>query len=72
MAKTSAPAVMALVALNMGMILPVTVGVRPLVAGMGVAWYSVLGMAGGGAGVWWNQGNRQRPRCLTCGRRVIT
>ena len=38
MANTRAPAVMALTGLNMDWVLPMTVGVWPFVAGMGLGW----------------------------------
>ena len=48
MPKTRAPAVMALTGLNMVWVLPMTVGVWPFVAGMGLGWYSVVSVVVGG------------------------
>ena len=51
---------MALAGLNMDRVLPVTVGVWPFVAGMGVGSNSVPGTASDGAGVRLNEGSHQR------------
>ena len=48
---------MALTGLNMDWVLPMTVGVWPFVAGMGLGWYSAVSVA---VGVWASDGTPGR------------
>ena len=53
---------MALAGLNMGWVLPMTVGVWPSVAGMGLGWYSIVSVAlGTGAFGRWRRRGSHRP-----------
>ena len=57
----------------MDWVLPMTVGVWPFVAGMGLGWYSVVALVVGAFGVRYRTGRgHQRLRWRTPGSRVMT